>query len=121
MATVTPVITTVSRGVYKAVWSGLGVTSADDVGAAVHIPGGYSDITIQVIGTFAGSTCAIQGSNDDGTTYAGLNDNRGEGNALSFTAADVRKSNETPQQLRPVLTSGSSSNVSVIAIIRKGR
>lgn len=107
------------KGVYKITWEAIGTTSADDTGAAVHVPGGFSDVTIQVLGTFAGSTLTIQGSNDGGTTWTALNDSRGEGNAMAFTAANLMTLNELPLQIRPVLTSGSSSDLDVIAIIRK--
>lgn len=112
-------IANIAKGAYKVTWSGLGVTSSDDVGAALVIPQGYQAIDIQVIGTFANATVTIQGSNDGGTTYATLNDSRGEGNAMTFTAADLKKLNEIPQQIRPLLSSGSGTNVSVIAVVRK--
>lgn len=108
----------ISKGAYKVTWSGIGATSSDDAGAALVIPAGYAAVTIQVIGTFANSTLTIQGSNDGGTTYATLNDDRGEGNAMTFTAADVKQLNEIPQQIRPLLSSGSGSSLSVIAVVR---
>lgn len=112
-------ISDIGKGAYKVVWSGVGATSSDDAGAACLIPSGYATVTIQVLGTFANSTLTIQGSNDSGTTYATLNDNRGEGNAMTFTSADLRQLNEIPQQIRPLLSSGSGTSLTVIAVIRK--
>lgn len=112
-------IADLGKGAYKVVWSNIGVASSADSGSAVVIPSQYTEITIQVLGTFAGATITIEGSNDGGTTYATLNDTRGEGNAMTFTSADIRKLNEVPQQIRPTITAGSASNLNVIAVLRK--
>jgi hypothetical protein len=111
-------IVALSKGCFRVTWSGLGVASSADSGSTVIVPSAYDSVSIQVIGTFAGATITIEGSNNGGTTWATLNDSRGEGNAMTFTSADLRKLNEVPQMIRPTITSGSASNLSVIAIIR---
>ena len=114
-------IAALCKGAYRVTWSGLGVASSADSGAGVIVPGRYDSIQIQVLGTFAGATITIEGSNDGGTTWATLNDSRGEGNAMTFTAADLRKLNETPNQIRPTISAGSASNLSVVAILRASK
>jgi len=71
----------------------------------------FQDRTIQVLGTFGGATVTIQGSNDDGTTWATLTDPLG--NNLAFTAAGIKSITELPQYIRPLLSGGSGSSVSV--------
>lgn len=112
-------VESIQRGVYKATWEGIGTGGGTDTGAALDVPGGFADVTIQVKGTFAGSTLTWEGSNDGGTTWAGVNDSRGEGNALTFTAADLKTLNELPAKIRPVLTSGSGTDLDAIVIVRK--
>lgn len=65
----------------------------------------FQDRTVQVLGTFgAGGSISIQGSNDDGTTWATLTDPLG--NALTFTAAGMKQITELPHLLRPSVTAG---------------
>ena len=114
-------IAAIAKGAYRVTWSGLGVASSADSGAAVIIPGRYDSVQIQVLGTFAGATITIEGSNDGGTTWATLNDSRGEGNAMTFTSADLRKLNEASLAIRPTITAGSASDLSVVAVIRASK
>lgn len=88
--------------IYK--WTGL---DSDDSGDPVQVPHG-ADITVQVYGTFgAGGSLSIQGAAEIvSPTYAILNDSRGEGNAMTFTAADIRQLQEAPVLLRPIVTAG---------------
>ena len=80
----------------------------------------YSDRSIQVLGTFNGATVTIQGSNDDGTTWATLND--AFGTALTFTTAGVKQVTEVTSRLRPLVSSaGASTDLDVIAICRRPR
>ncbi|MER9840328.1 hypothetical protein NKJ59_03585 [Mesorhizobium australicum] len=65
----------------------------------------YQDRTVQIGGTFgAGGSVTIQGSNDNGTTWATLTDTLG--NALTFTAAGMKQITELPYQIRPSVTAG---------------
>lgn len=71
----------------------------------------HSDISIQAVGTFAGSLAiAARGSNEvdvaDGSrTYQGLRDSNET--ALSFTAVDIVQVLESPVFLKFVSTAGS--------------
>jgi hypothetical protein len=103
-----------TKGVHKTTWTGL---LLNDDGAGQSSPQ-LVDRTIQVLGTFgAGGSVSIEGSNDGGTTWAVLNDSRGEGNAMTFTGADVRTLLENPQLIRPRVTAGDgTTNLTVIVV-----
>lgn len=109
----------IGKGVYQATWTGLLNT---DVGDGISLAV-FDSYNVQVKGTVgAGGTVVIEGSNDAGSTYAGLNDTRGESNALSFTAADIRAGLERPALLRPNVTAGDgTTNFSVIVTAHKSK
>ena len=103
MATRNALITYPQRGVIKVEWTGLLNGDQGDYQSL----GNYPDKTISVRGTFgAGGSVSIQGTNDGGTTSDTINDSRGEGNALTFTAQDMRTILENPQAIRPNVTAG---------------
>lgn len=84
-------------------WLALTKTT-DDVGAAVAMAA-WPDRSVQVFGTFGtGGACAIEGSNDGGTTWKVLTDP--QGNALSFTAAGIEAITELVHMIRPHITAG---------------
>jgi hypothetical protein len=74
-----------------------------------------ADITIQVTGTFGGSTVTFQGSND-GTNWHALTQRAGTGN-MAYTAAANHACNEMPAFIRPNITGGTGSAFKVIAAI----
>jgi len=104
----------IQKGVYRVFWDGL---AAGDSGSGVAVAA-LADKTVQVLGTFGGTTITIEGSNDGGTTWNTLNDTRGEGNGLSITSADTRQVLENPRLIRPLSTGGAGANVDVILICR---
>jgi len=77
----------------------------------------YSDRSVQVTGTFGGSTVTIQGSNDGGTTWATLNDSAGV--ALTFTSAGLREILQVTGLIRPIVTGGSGTPNIILLIIGK--
>lgn len=80
----------------------------------------YSDRSIQVLGTFNGATVTIQGSNDQGTTWATLND--AFGTALTFTTAGIKQLTEVCAFMRPLVSAaGGSTDLTVVAICRRPR
>jgi len=96
----------------RATWT---LTNGDD-GVPLDAPS-YPDKTLTVRGTFgAGGTCILEGADAASTTYSTLNDSRGEGNALSFTAQDTRVVNENPGKIRPRVTAGDGTT-SIIVVI----
>lgn len=114
MAVRAALVTYPQRGVVKVEWSGL---LNGDTGAPEDLSR-YPDKTMQLKGTFgAGGSVNIEGSNDGGSTYHILNDTRGEGNALTLTAADTRMVLENPAAIRPNVTAGDgTTNLSVIIV-----
>ena len=74
-----------------------------------------ADITIQVTGTFSGSTVTFQGSND-GTNWHALTQ-RGSTTNMAFTAAANHICQEMPAFIRPNITGGTGSGFKVTAAI----
>ena len=82
-----------------------------DTGAPITT--GYSaDLTIQVFGTFGGATVTFQGSND-GTNWHPLTQRGGTAN-MAYTSAANHCCNEMPAFIRPSVTGGTSTSVTVI-------
>lgn len=104
MATITGSGSAQNEGYYKHTWEGLG---AGDDGKPV-LSAMYADRSVQVTGTFAGGTVTVEGSNDGGTTWAGLNDPKG--NAISLTAAGLVGLLEYTEMIRPKVTGGDSGD-----------
>lgn len=96
-------------------WTVSGLLNGDQ--SSSHSGSRLSDKTVQVLGTFgAGGSVNIEGSNDGGTTWAILNDTRGETTGvLTFTGADIRTINEVPELIRANVTAGDgTTNLTVI-------
>lgn len=74
-----------------------------------------ADITIQVTGTFDGSTVTFQGSND-GTNWHPLTQRGGMTN-MAYTAAANHICQEMPAFIRPVITGGTGTAFTIIAAI----
>ena len=74
-----------------------------------------ADITIQVTGTFGGSTVTFQGSND-GTNWHPLTQ-RGSTTNMAYTAAANHICQEMPAFIRPNITGGTGSAFKVTAAI----
>lgn len=97
-------------------WTVSGLLNGDQ--SSSHSGSRLSDKTVQVLGVFGtGGSVNIEGSNDGGTTWAILNDSRGEGSALTFTAADVRVVNEVPDLIRANVTAGDGTTSLTVIIL----
>lgn len=116
MATIVPIAASIAKGVYKTTWTPF--TTNVDVGQPEAAPQ-YPFKTVQALGTFNGSTITIQGSNDGGTTWTTLTD--AQGNPLAFTAAAIEKIQEDPQLIRPAVTAGTPTSVTVVMVSQSGR
>lgn len=118
MATVTGTGAWISKKVHKQTWSAL--ANGDD-GTALSAAT-LSDKSVQVTGTFGvGGTIIIEGSNDGGTTWATLNDSRGETTgALSFTGADLRTILENVERIRPRVTAGDGTTSLNVYVVSRG-
>lgn len=110
MATITPVVETLAKGMVKVTWEGL---TENDTAAAVPL-GAFNEKCVQVLGTFGSSTVIFEGSNDGGTTFAGLNDHATD--AISFTSAGIAQVLETPEYVRPSASGGTSQDVDIILV-----
>jgi len=106
MATVSGLSVWLGRGIVKHSWT---LTSSATVGRPATLAS-LPDKTLSVRGTFAGSTIILVGTNQSATVAQSslatqtLNDSRGEGNPLSFTAANTVQVNENPNLIYPKIT-----------------
>ena len=89
-------------------WAGMAGADTPLAGPA----GQCIDLTVQVTGTFGTTTVTLTGSLDD-TTYATLNDTAGTPAALSFTAAGYKHVQERALFLKPGLSGGTGTGLSV--------
>ena len=95
--------------VNQATWAGLN----NGQNGASAILTKWADKTVQVTGTFGTSTVTIAGSNDNINWFT-LNDTAGTPNALSFTAAALKKINENPIWIRPQVGAGTGTGITVV-------
>jgi len=95
-------------------WNGL---ANDDDGAKFEMPG-WSDRSVQVVGTFGvGGNLRVEGSNE-GTNWSTLSDPQGVD--LNFTTMDIAAVLEIVRYIRPRVTGGdATTNLSVIMIVRR--
>lgn len=97
------------------VWRWAGLTESD---TCAPIPlGDYSDVTVQVGGTFGSGTLSVQGSaapQDAG--YVAVHDP--QGNALSFSAAGMEAVLEKLYWLKPVLAGATGANLDIYVLAR---
>lgn len=91
---------------YQVIWTPV---TENDTCAPVRFPE-YSDRSIQVAGTFGGSSTAIQGSND-GTNYASLRDP--SHTTIAITSAGIQAVLENSVYTQPVISGGSSQSLTV--------
>lgn len=112
MADINPALSVVSE-VARVIWTP--ITSADT--ATAYTIGGFGGelASVQVTGTFGGTTVTLQGSND-GTNYATLKDR--SGTAISLSAAGVVDLSTAVLYIKPVCTGGAGYTITVTAILR---
>lgn len=110
-------ITDISRdqSAQKAVWT---LTTADHTGSGFPAIEWSDQKSFQFTGTWGGATAIVEGSNDGGTTWAGLRDQAGT--AISFTANGLKMVAETVEQIRPRLSVvGTGATVVATLVIKK--
>ncbi len=116
MSTITGVLTgPTNDGLVEAVWETLTTTNRPGSGMRLsRVP----DKTVQVLGTFgASASIAIEGSNDDETTWFACHDI--SNTVIALTAAGATYIVENPKAIRPVLSSGDGStdiDVYIVAV-----
>lgn len=117
MATIQPTSDEFNRVTTRRIaWVGL---ATGDDGAPVDWSA-HADRSVQVFGTFGGATVTMQGSNDAGpvpTNWNTLTDLNG--NAIAFTAAGMEQIAESTCWVRPVVTAGAASGITVQMLLRR--
>lgn len=82
--------------------------AAGETGDAAPFMAAFPDRSVQVEGTFGGTTITFEGSND-GTNWQTLTDEQGD--ALSFTVAGLRQILQCTVHVRPKSTGGAGASV----------
>lgn len=81
--------------------------------------GGSAVRSVQIAGTFGGSTVLVQGSND-GTNYATLTDP--QGTAISKSTAAIEQIEEVTRFVKPSASGGTAQSVTVtLFLVKRGR
>jgi hypothetical protein len=113
MATSNPVFNTSITDVPRVIWSDI---APGDSCTAFTLKQQYGlAASVQVIGTFGGATITMQVSND-GTNWATA---RGlDTTDMTFTATGYREFSLSAAYMRPLISSGSGSNLSVVVVLR---
>lgn len=114
MATIVPTSAALVGGVITFTWTNL--ANGDD-GTPIDAPD-HEPVEIQVKGTFGlNGNVKLEGSLDEGTTYATLNDAQGQ--ALDIAIAKIERVQETTAKMRPRVTVGDgTTNLTVILRLR---
>jgi hypothetical protein len=113
MATSNPVFNTAITDVPRVIWSDI---APGDPCTPLTLKQQYGlAASVQVVGTFGGATITIEVSND-GTNWAtalGL-----DATAMTFTATGYREFSLSAAYVRPVISGGTGSNLSVVMVLR---
>ena len=96
---------------WTATWASM---ATGDTGAPISMVQA-NDRSIQVTGTFSTSTVTIQGSND-GTNWFTLNSP--QGTAATFTAAGLIAIQEHTRYLRPSISGGTGTGLTVVCFMK---
>ena len=116
MATITPGVEKISPRAHVVTWAGI---ATGDTCTAIDVER-YSPyfIMAQAKGTFAGGTSiAMQGSLDGGTTWAAIDDMGGD--VIALTAAGLAELSVAPTKIRPSVTAGTADSVTVLLLLRQ--
>lgn len=91
--------------------------AAGDNGAAVEMPE-YPDRSVQVRGTFGGTTITLQGSNEISAPSVWQTLTAPGGSPISLTAAGLVQVVEITRWVRPLSTGGAAAAITVEMIAR---
>ena len=89
-----------------------------DTGTPIDVPRGTSEISMQVVGTFASGDVALQGSND-GTNWVDLDDL--SGTVIAISAAGFQGTRDRPMQIRPEISGGGGTTALTVTIFMSTR
>jgi hypothetical protein len=116
MAAIKPTYRNVGRGdgsCQLVVWTPV---TENDTCVAAELPD-LADKSVHVYGTFGGATVAVQGSNNDGTSFAALNDP--SSTVIAINSEKIKQVLENTQQIRPAATGGASQSLSIAMLIKQ--
>jgi hypothetical protein len=119
VATITPTLVRVNDNTIRFTYTPMLNT---DVGAPIGANhADFTDRGVSVRGTFgAGGNCQIQGSDDNGSNYSGLND--AQGTILDITTAKREQILEVPELTRPNITAGDgATSLTVVITVHRPR
>ncbi len=119
MATRNPVVSWIDDNTVKFTYTGL--LNTDDGAPIGPNHADFTDRNVSVFGTFgAGGSLAIQGSNDDGTTFQTLNDQADI--ALAISTAKNEQILQVPQYTKPIVTAGDgATNLTAVIVCHRQR
>ena len=113
MPLIAPTLNSDIKDVPRVIWSGI---AAGDTFTAFTLTQQYGlAASVQVAGTFGGSTVVLQVSND-GTNWATAKDLSGDD--ISLTATGYREFSLCAAYIRPAITGGSGSGLSAVVVLR---
>lgn len=115
MSTITPTITNPedTNGRCRIIsWTGI---AEGDTCAAARLSQ-FADRTVQIEGTFGGATITIEGSLDT-VNFHVLTDP--QGNAISAGSAKLEAISELTYDVKPVITDGSGSDITVTLLLKE--
>lgn len=93
------------------------LTNADNTGQEFYVPPVYQNNLVQVEGTFGGATVYLDGNVSlESSNWGHLRNYWGV--PIAFTAAGKEVVTEIPRYIRPVLSGGSGSFVTVYLLLR---
>lgn len=98
-------------------WTGSNKLANNDTTAPIPFTE-WADRSVQVLGIFSTGTFVWEGSNDDGVTWATLNDLSG-GNAISKTSAGLEGVAEITQFARGKVTGGDGSTSLEVHVVAR--
>lgn len=114
--TITPTIAAVGEQSQMITWPNMRSGAANLVGDSVSLPD-YTDMTMQVFGTFDTGTLTMQGSMDN-VNWFSLTD--GQGNAIAKTSATGEVIEESPLWFRAILSGAGNDVVTVMVKATRG-
>ena len=89
-----------------------------DVGDPISLVD-FQDRSVQITGTFgAGGSAVVEGSNDDGATWATLSD--AQGVALIFSISGLRQITEISHLIRPRVAGGDGTTSLNAILLKRG-
>lgn len=117
MALVKPTVNVLSTTMAVVQWSGC--NNGDTCDQAPSFLSEYSDRSFQTQSASYGATAVTPQGSNDGTNFIGLRNPAGS--AISLTANDLVTILEPTAYIKPVLTGGTGTGITISIFCRRGR